>query len=540
MPKKKKAASTGSVKRKAAKALRMKAEKIVRATIPQKAAKGVENARILHELLVYQAELEMQNDELRQTQEDLECSREGYLSLYDLAPVGYFTLDSTGAVLEANLTAANMLGIAKGKLVSQSFMRSVAPEDQDAFYLFRKNIFWKGKPSSVELRIKRYSGATFWGSLYGTANVGVEGEKSACRLTLSDITARKEAEEKIRTANNEIADLYNNAPCGYHSLGPDGLVLQMNDTELRWLGYTREEVVGKMMYQKFHAQGSLEAFKKDFLRFKMDGSVSNFEISLVRKDGAVFDALVNATAVYDPAGNYSSSRSTIIDITERKRAEEHARQFPKMLMEYQEIDRAMIAAELHDSLAQNMLVVANEIKLVQKGLPAGHPFLAQLAATSDLAIRTMEEILEVAHGLRPSQLDKLGLEKAVDALARRLSDAMKININVEIRLGDAKLSQGMEIQIFRIIQEALTNVIKHSKAKNAFIDLVVENLSIQMDISDDGKGFDRKKEEGDGFGLLGMQERAKIMGGDCKILSGADGTRISCAIHLPTLRRTGE
>ena len=98
--------------------------------------------RALHELRVHQIELEMQNEELRRTQEELEASRARYFDLYDLAPVGYFTLSEQGLILEANLTAAKLLGVARGALVKQPLSRFILPEDQDIHYLHRKRS-WK-------------------------------------------------------------------------------------------------------------------------------------------------------------------------------------------------------------------------------------------------------------------------------------------------------------------------------------------------------------------------------------------------------------
>ena len=105
-----------------------------------------ETRRALHELQVHQIELEMQNEELRRTQEELEASRARYFDLYDLAPVGYFTLSEQGLILEANLTAARLLGVARGALVKQPLSRFILPEDQDIYYLHRKELLETGAP----------------------------------------------------------------------------------------------------------------------------------------------------------------------------------------------------------------------------------------------------------------------------------------------------------------------------------------------------------------------------------------------------------
>jgi PAS domain S-box-containing protein len=136
-----------------------------------------------------------------------------------------------------------------------------------------------------------------------------------------DITQRKRAEEALTEQALLVQDLYNNAPCGYHSLDSEGYFVQINDTELAWLGYNRDEVIGKLKFADLITPESLKTFQETFPQLKTQGWVKDLEYELVRKDGTAFPVLLNATAVTDEAGNYLMSRSTIFDITERQRAE---------------------------------------------------------------------------------------------------------------------------------------------------------------------------------------------------------------------------
>lgn len=147
----------------------------------------------------------------------------------------------------------------------------------------------------------------------------------------TDITERKQAEVELQRSAEEIRDLYNNAPCGYHSLDKDGVFLQINDTELKWLGYSRDEVVGKMRFSDFLTPEGLEVFHRNFPQFRVQGLVSNLEFEMVRKDGTTLAVLLSATAVKDASGNYEMSRTTIFDITERRRAELALRQSEQRL-----------------------------------------------------------------------------------------------------------------------------------------------------------------------------------------------------------------
>jgi PAS domain S-box-containing protein len=129
------------------------------------------------------------------------------------------------------------------------------------------------------------------------------------------------AEEALQKSAEEIEDLYNNAPCGYHSLDRDGVFVRMNDTELNWLGYTREEIVGKMKFPDILTSESLKKFKEKFPLFKSRGQILDLEFEMIRKDGTILPVLLSASAVKDANGNYVMSRSTVFDITERKESE---------------------------------------------------------------------------------------------------------------------------------------------------------------------------------------------------------------------------
>ena len=153
-----------------------------------------ETRRTLHELRVHQIELEMQNEELRRAQAELDAARARYFDLYDLAPVGYCTLCEKGLILEANLTAATLLGVARGALVKQPITRFILEEDQDIYYLHRKQLFETGEPQACELRMVKKDGAPFWAHLAATVAQDADGA-SVCRVVLSDITARKSEED---------------------------------------------------------------------------------------------------------------------------------------------------------------------------------------------------------------------------------------------------------------------------------------------------------------------------------------------------------
>ncbi|MCG6535263.1 MAG: PAS domain S-box protein, partial [Syntrophales bacterium LBB04] len=146
-------------------------------------------------------------------------------------------------------------------------------------------------------------------------------------LELSRLRNKLEAQVAERTAQldmlaEEIRDLYNNAPCGYHSLDENGVFLRINNTALEWLGYTRNELIGKKKFSDLIIPKHLPTFRENFLRFETQGFLRDLELEIVRKDGTTFPVLLNVSGIYESQGHYLMIRSVMFDITERKQVEE--------------------------------------------------------------------------------------------------------------------------------------------------------------------------------------------------------------------------
>ncbi len=159
----------------------------------------------LHELQVHQIELEMQNQELRRAQEELEASRTRYFDLFDLAPVGYLTLTEHGLILEANLAGASLFGASKSALLKQPLTRFIASEDQDIYYAARKRLVETGASQVFELRMLRKNAAPFWAQVESVL-AGEDPMAPVTRVVISDVTALKQAEETLRRAQKMEAD----------------------------------------------------------------------------------------------------------------------------------------------------------------------------------------------------------------------------------------------------------------------------------------------------------------------------------------------
>jgi len=163
--------------------------------------------QILHELRVHQIELEMQNEELRRAQIELEASQARYFDLYELAPVGYVSLNEQGLILEANLTATALLGVARGALTHRPISRFILKQDQDIYYRHRQRLAEKGEQQACELRMLKKDGTPFWAHLEATAARAGDGTCSVYRLVVSDISRQKFQEEALQKALHDIKTL---------------------------------------------------------------------------------------------------------------------------------------------------------------------------------------------------------------------------------------------------------------------------------------------------------------------------------------------
>ena len=172
-----------------------------------------EAQKVIHELRVHQIELEMQNDELRQTQEILEESRRRYIDLYDFAPIGYLTLDKLGFIKEANLTAARLLQVERSQLIDRHFAHFMVLEDRAAFRRHLSLVIEGEERQTIELRLKRKDGYEFFALLESAFYQDIAG-RSLCRTAFTDISERRQAEADLRESEATLPQPFSGQPCG--------------------------------------------------------------------------------------------------------------------------------------------------------------------------------------------------------------------------------------------------------------------------------------------------------------------------------------
>jgi len=426
------------------KKLRNRAEKSLRkrsADVGETPEKHVQ--KLVQELRVHQIELEMQNEELRNAQVELAESRDKYFDLYDFAPVGYFTLNENGLIVELNLAGADMLGFDRASLVMKGFSRFVAPSSQDAFYSHRKQAFETGGKLLSELELKRKNGQSFYARLQSVAVKRNEGNAIQLRTAVVDITERKLADAALLEAHSQL--------------------------ERRIVERTADLVESNAQLQKEIQERT---------RMGKELQTSEKELHLL------------------------SSR----------------------LLSIQEDERKGIALDLHDTIAQNLYAIRMFLEAKISGMGSSPPPGISLESIFSMLGDCIAELRRIIDHLRPSILDDLGIIVALNRYCAEYQDRHHdIRLERQITAQEKDIPNAHKIVIYRILQEALSNVSKHSKARTVQVFLKKKAGTLELGIADDGAGFDldhvRSPGLGQGIGLSSMKERAHLSGGSISIRS---------------------
>jgi signal transduction histidine kinase len=253
-----------------------------------------------------------------------------------------------------------------------------------------------------------------------------------------------------------------------------------------------------------------------------------------RKDGTTFPVEVNVAFV-------SLERdylvSVVRDVTERKQTEEALRQLSVRLLQSQDAERRRIARELHDSTGQQLAALAMNLSLIGKSEETLDARARKaLAESLELVDQSAGDIRTLSYLLHPPMLDENGLAEAVRWFADGFTRRSGVHVQLEVPTELPRLPEEIEMALFRIVQEGLTNIHRHSGSSTATIRLVVDQSRVQLEMRDDGKGLPTPWRDGSavppGMGLTGMRERAKLLGGQMKMESNSHGTMVSVILPL--------
>jgi PAS domain S-box-containing protein len=349
--------------------------------------------------------------------------------------------------------------------------------------------------------------------------------------TSADAGRIEELEQELHELRARYRSLFDNALEGVFRTSIDGRWLAANRTMAQMLGYdSAEELMSTSRVRDFYADPS----ERDRLirRMDEDGFIVGYEHHVRRRDGSTMWVLVNAYTLRDENGQPIGFEGMEIDITERKRAEEHRARLLEQTVRAAEDERTRLAAELHDGPIQRLATLGYMLERAATRLKRG-----DVDKTKELVAQThaglTEEINALRHTmtrLRPPVLFERGLSAALHDLATAITRDVPVRVEVDVTV-DERLEESLETIIYRVVQEALRNVVKHASATAARVQLRESADGVILTIDDDGSGFDiRAFEAGDReghFGIDGMRERARITGGTVTVTSApGEGTRI--------------
>ena len=548
-----------AVKKKKADDLRKRAAKLLNAEKEvTKEILGTNAPELIHELEVHQIELEVQNEELRATQEALTESRNRYYDLYDFAPVGYFSLDKKGLILEVNLTGANLLGVERRALIKKKFSQFIMPDSQDLFYMHQKKVFNSNNMQSQELKMKKGTAAPFYVHLESIKSKDATGNFVFMRTVVIDITENKhlqevlrESEELHRLTLSAISDAVFITDAG----GVFTFISPNSDTIF---GYSYNEVKALGTLSKLFGKGF-----SDDCKLMTKGEMKNVECDIMDKSGKKHSLLVNIKRVEIKGGTVLY---TCHDVTERKEAQEELkksydeleqrvaertvalqeaneqlRSLSAQLISSQESERKRVAQELHDSVGQTLSALKFRVEniLRQSAENKAQEYFQSLKSLIPQIKESIIEINRIGRGLRPSMLDDLGVIAALSWFCREFALTYPdIRIQQKIAVEEDKIPENLKVVIYRVLQESLNNIAKHSSATLVGLSLKKTNKTLEFSIKDNGSGFDLKHalsqvgEQG-GLGLAGMMKRIDFSGGVCNITSAEKtGTHIKALWQL--------
>ncbi|MHB8907864.1 MAG: MASE3 domain-containing protein, partial [Syntrophales bacterium] len=322
-----------------------------------------------------------------------------------------------------------------------------------------------------------------------------------------EIAHRTEVEKALRKSSLEIYDLYNHAPCGYHSLDEDGVFVQINDTELQWLGYAREEVIGKMKYVDLITPRGREIFSSNFKLFKAQGWIRDIEFDMVRKDGSLLPVLVSATAVTDDNGHFIMSRSTAYDITERREAEEDIRRLNEQL-ERRVIERTAELEAANKELEDFTYTVSHDLRAPLRAIDGFSRMLLRDAGnlsgethrrlntirTSVLKMgQLIDDLLAFSRlGRTSMSLSSVDMEDLVKETWNDLCAPDDGN-RKELRVSPLPRAFGDRTLVRQVLSNLLSNAVKYSQSKgHAVIEVGGEENGGETlyYVKDNGVGFD--------------------------------------------------
>ena len=362
--------------------------------------------------------------------------------------------------------------------------------------------------------------------------------------TLLDITERRQAEQRLRESEQRFRTMADGAPVMMWVSGVDKRCTDFNRGWLEFTGCPMEQQIGDGWADGVYPD-DLEQCLATYVEAFDARRPFTMEYRLIRYDGEYRWITDTGTPRFLLDGTFAGYIGCCMDINDQKMAELARREVAGRLMNAQEAERARIARELHDSIGQSIALLTMQMPV------SGEPAVAEHLDTRHLSLGDMKDKLKalgmqvsrLSHQIHSSELEYLGLQRAIEELCREFSGQYAIHMDCSCVGVPRKMDGAVTLALFRVTQEALHNIAKHSQAKTVHVSLTADGAYVVLIIRDDGIGFrtDLSNDQ-PGLGLISMRERVHLIGGDFAISSSPGaGTAISAKVPLPaTITRAVE
>jgi PAS domain S-box-containing protein len=432
-----------------------------------------------------------------------------------------------------------MFGIPSDDILGQvgDFYRYIHPEDREEVENALADARQKRKPFIAEFRVVRVDGATRWVASRGEFDK--EGRAGARRMRgmAVDVTERKVTEERLKESQNRLESIVQSAMDAVIAVDDDQRIVVFNAAAEKMFGCPEQDAIGTLI-DRFIPERFRTAHRAHLRQFGQS-EVANRELDGtrvllgLRASGEEFPIETSISRTL--ARGKKIFTVMIRDVTERRRAEEALASVGRRLIRAQEEERTWIARELHDDFNQRIALLAMNLEALKQDLRTSNgKVIRRIEEASKQTSELASDIQALSHRLHSSKLELLGLVGACQSFCRELSHRQNIEVTFHSQDLPKNLPQQIALCLFRVLQEALHNAIKHSGERRFDVSLRGTSSEILLAVHDSGVGFDPEKAiSGKGLGLISMKERLKLVDGQLSIKSKLrSGTTIHARVPL--------
>ncbi|MHB8068790.1 MAG: hybrid sensor histidine kinase/response regulator [Desulfobaccales bacterium] len=356
---------------------------------------------------------------------------------------------------------------------------------------------------------------------------------------------RRQTEAMLRESEERFRTLFETAGSFISVTTTKGLLLEVNPEAERVSGWPRQEVLGRSFLELYVPETFKEKVKADFQKVLAGEATRGFEMPLKLREGGERPFLWNVNRLLGKEGQVLGVMAVGQDITERKRSEEvlleseqKLRLLTSQILTAQESERKRISRELHDELGQSLTILKLNLRAAGRQLPEPGGVKEELDGMSLYLDEVIDKVRRLSRALCPAILEDLGLVPALHYLINEFSKYYDINHCIDLEDLDLRFDKEAQIIIFRIFQEALTNIVRHAQATKVRVAVQESKGMAIFEVEDNGRGFEVSEilsgpSMDRGLGLAALDERAKMLGGSLRIRSRKGrGTRITCAVPV--------